>query len=683
MAAKQTADLRNVALVGHGDSGKTTLIEHLLHRTGAVSRLGKVADGTSVCDFDPEEKESKHTIDSALVHVTHKGKYLNWIDTPGYPDFVRDAIGAMRAVETAIVAVNAAAGVAVNTRKTFALAAREGVARAIVVTKMDAENAKVEELLASIQQQFGSACLPINVPVGVGATFAGVVDVLNPPASPPAGTSDVLSGARDRVLEAAVEVDDALLERYLNGETLSAAEVESVISRAIVAGKLVPILFTSSEKNLGLDELLNAVVTYFPSPKTGLRRVPKAAAADKDVPLEPDPAAHFSAQVFKTMTDPFVGKLSFFRIFSGTLKTDTNFYNPRTQKTEKLGHLQSVQGKEQKPIEEGVAGDICAISKVESLVISDTLCTEKDAVVYPPIKYPRSLVSLAVEPKNRNDEGKISTALHKLSDEDPTFLSRRDPQTKELVISGNSSLHLTVVLSRLKRRFGVEVVTHPPRIPYMETLTGKAEANYTHKKQSGGSGQYAKVFLRVEPLERGKGFEFEDATFGGSIPQQYIPSCEKGVKSVMEKGAIAGYPMVDIKASVFDGKDHPVDSKDIAFQVAARNAFKEACRNARPVLLEPIMSVEISIPTRCMGDITSDLNGRRGRVVGMDTVDDTQVIKATVPLAELTTYSTELRSITAGEGSFSMEFSHHDVVPAKIQADIVAKAKVHEESDEE
>lgn len=683
MAGKQTADLRNVALVGHGDSGKTTLIEHLLHKTGAVSRLGKVADGTSVCDFDPEEKESKHTIDSSLVHVTFKGKYVNLIDTPGYPDFIRDAIGALRAVETAVVAVNAATGIAVNTRRTFQLAGKEGVARAIVVTKMDAENAKVEELLASISEQLGAICLPLNVPIGVGATFAGVVDVLNPPASPPAGTSDVLSGAKDRLLEAAVEVDDALLERYLNGDALSAPEIESVVTRAIVAGKLVPVLFTSSEKNLGLDEFLAAVATYFPSPKTGLRRVPKSASGDKDVPLEPDPSAHFSGQIFKTMTDPFVGKLSFFRIFSGTIKTDTNFYNPRTQKTEKLGHLQSVQGKEQKPIEEGIAGDICAISKIESLVISDTICTEKDPVVYPPIQYPKSLVSLAVEPKNRNDEGKISTSLHKLSDEDPTFISRRDPQTKELVISGNSSLHLTVVLSRLKRRFGVEVVTHPPRIPYMETITGKTEANYTHKKQSGGSGQYAKVFLRVEPLERGKGFEFENATFGGSIPAQYIPSCEKGVRSVMDKGAIAGYPMVDIKASVFDGKDHPVDSKDIAFQVAARNAFREACRNARPVLLEPVMNVEISIPTRCMGDITSDLNGRRGRVVGMDTVGDMQVIKATVPLAELTTYSTELRSITAGEGSFSMEFSHHDVVPAKIQADIVAKAKAHEVPEED
>lgn len=683
MAGKQTADLRNVALVGHGDSGKTTLIEHLLHKTGAVSRLGKVADGTSVCDFDPEEKESKHTIDSSLVHVTYKGKYVNLIDTPGYPDFIRDAIGALRAVETAVVAVNAATGIAVNTRRTFQLAGKEGVARAIVVTKMDTENAKVEELLASISEQLGPFCLPLNVPIGVGATFAGVVDVLNSPASPPAGTSDVLSGAKDRLLEAAVEVDDALLERYLNGDALSAPEIESVVTRAIVAGKLVPVLFTSSEKNLGLDEFLAAVATYFPSPKTGLRRVPKSASGDKDVPLEPDPSAHFSGQIFKTMTDPFVGKLSFFRIFSGTIKTDTNFYNPRTQKTEKLGHLQSVQGKEQKPIEEGIAGDICAISKIESLVISDTICTEKDPVVYPPIQYPKSLVSLAVEPKNRNDEGKISTSLHKLSDEDPTFISRRDPQTKELVISGNSSLHLTVVLSRLKRRFGVEVVTHPPRIPYMETITGKAEANYTHKKQSGGSGQYAKVFLRVEPLERGKGFEFENATFGGSIPAQYIPSCEKGVRSVMDKGAIAGYPMVDIKASVFDGKDHPVDSKDIAFQVAARNAFREACRNARPVLLEPVMNVEISIPTRCMGDITSDLNGRRGRVVGMDTVGDMQVIKATVPLAELTTYSTELRSITAGEGSFSMEFSHHDVVPAKIQADIVAKAKAHEVPEED
>ncbi len=683
MAAKQTADLRNVALVGHGDSGKTSLVEHILHKTGATTRLGRVLDGTSICDFDPEEKERKHTIDSALVHVTHKGKTINIVDTPGYPDFVRDAIGALRAVETALVAVNSATGIAVNTRKVFAYAGREGVARAIVVTKMDAENAKVEELVSSLQEQFGANCLPLDVPVGRGSSFAGVVDVLNPPASPPAGVSDMLSGARERLLETALEVDDALLERYLNGETLSPADVESVVSRAIGAGKVIPILFLSSEKGLGVEELLNAVISYFPSPKTGLRRTGKSPSGDENASFDPEPSAPFAAQVFKAMTDPFVGKLSFFRVLSGTLKTDTHFYNPRTQKAEKTGHLLSVQGKEQRPLDEAIPGDLAAIAKIESLQIGDTLCTEKDPIVYPRIEYPTSLVSLAVEPKNRNDEGKISTALHKLADEDPTFVYRRDAQTKELVVSGSSALHLTVVLSRLKRRFGVEVNTKPPRIPYMETITTKGDANYTHKKQTGGAGQYAKVFLRVEPLERGKGFEFEDATFGGSIPQQYIASCEKGVRSVMEKGAVAGYQMVDIKAAVYDGKDHPVDSKDIAFQIAARNAFKEACRNARPVLLEPIMSVEISIPTRFMGDVTSDLNGRRGRVVGMDSVGDTQIIKATVPLAELTTYSTELRSITGGEGSFSMEFSHHDVVPSRLQADIVARSKKEEEPEDE
>jgi elongation factor G len=685
MAAYETKDVRNVAFVGHGHAGKTTLVESMLFKSGGTKRLGKVEDGTSLLDFEPEEKERKSTIDSAVAHCSFGGAEINVIDTPGYPDFIGQVVGALRAVEAAVICVNAGAGIAVNTRKTWELATREGLAKAIVITHADGENVKLGEVLTNIIETFGPQCVPAFVPIGEGPSYKGAVGVLSPSGPLAASAGDALSEATERFLETAVEVDDALLEKYLEGQKPSPEDVKRVTALAIARGKIVPILYTAAPKEMGVEDILSFVATYFPSPLAGVRRRTLAADGTPGPELDPNPAAPLAAQVFKTTWDPIAGKETFVRIFQGTLVSDTTFFNPRVGKSERVGHLLRPMGKETAAIPKGAPGDIVALGKVESLHIGDSITDEKHPVKIAGLDYPKPMVSLAVEPKKRGDEQKIGTAMAKLTDEDPCFQTRRDAQTKELVMSGVSNLHLDVYMHRIKRRFDVEVVTHPPRIPYLETIMGTGDARYRHKKQTGGAGQFAEVALKIEPLERGKGFEFANEIFGGAISQPFVASTEKGVRQVLDKGAIAGYPVVDIKATVYDGKEHPVDSKDIAFQVAGRNAFREAMRTAKPVLLEPVVIIEITVPSRFMGDITGDLNGRRGRIVGMDTQGNLQIIKAQVPHSEVMNYSTELRSLTGGEGSYSLEFSHYDVVPGRIADAIIARAKAAqgEEKDDE
>ncbi|MBI1851725.1 MAG: elongation factor G [Planctomycetes bacterium] len=676
MAAYETKDIRNVAFVGHGHAGKTTLIEAMLFKAGATKRLGHVEDGTSILDFEPEEKERKSSIDSAIAHCSFGGAEINLVDTPGYPDFIGQVIGALRAVETAVVCVNAAAGIAVNTRKTWELAGREGLSRAILITHADGENVKLDEVLTNVIETFGPQCVPAFVPVGEGPTYKGAVSVLAPTGPLAQAAGDAVAEANERFLETAVEVDDALLEKYLEGQKPSPDDVKRVTALAIARGKIVPVLYAAAPKDLGAEDCLSFVASYFPSPIAGVRRHAAPAADGAPGPeIDPNPAAPLAAQVFKTTWDPIAGKETFVRIFAGTLVSDSSFFNHRTGKPERFGHLLRPMGKDTAPIPKGIPGDIVAIGKVESLHIADTLADEKHPVKVEGLKYPTPMVSFAVEPKKRGDEQKIGTAMSKLTDEDPSFQVRRDAQTKEMVMSGVSNLQLDIFMHRIKRRNDVEVVSHPPRIPYLETITATGDARYRHKKQTGGAGQFAEVALKIEPLERGKGFEFANEIFGGAISQSYVASTEKGVRQVLEKGAIAGYPVVDIKAIVYDGKEHPVDSKDIAFQVAGRNAFKEAMRTARPVLLEPVVIIEINVPSKFMGDITSDLNGRRGRIIGMDTQGNHQIIKAQVPHSEVMTYSTELRSLTGGEGSYSMEFSHYDVVPSRIAEGIISRAK--------
>jgi len=683
MADHTTADLRNFAIVGHGGVGKTILTEAILLKTKVTNRLGNPAQGTSIVDFDVEEKERNASIYSALMHAKHAGKTLQIIDTPGYDDFYGEVCGAYAAVETALVAVGADAGIQVNTRRTWKGAGNVGLARAIVITKMDADNANFRGVLDSLQSTFGGNCVPLTVPVGEGPSFSGVVSVLNPPADVPAEAAELVEEVGQALTDSIVESNDELMERYLEGEEISAQELMAAASTAVARGNLVPVFCVAAEKDLGVKELLDAIVALFPSPEQGLvRKGTKPGTEGEEVERPTD--APFSAIVFKCLYDPFVGKLGYFRILSGSLTPADGLYNARTGKREKLSHVYRAQGEKQDEITDAIAGDIVAVAKIETLEISDTLCDEQDPVVFPAIHFPTPMVSRAAEPKNRGDEQRLSVALSRLTAQDKTFIEGRDEQTGELVITGMSDLHLHVILSKMKRKpFEVEVVLKEPRIPYRETIVGKADASYRHKKQTGGRGQFAEVHLRVAPIERGSGFEFVDAIYGGSIPRQYVPAVEKGVVETMAKGVMAGYPVVDVKAEVYDGKYHDVDSSEAAFKLASSRAFSEAVKKAQPAILEPIVNIEITIPTKYMGDISGDMSGRRGRIQGMEAEGDQQIITAQVPLGEVSNYSTQLRSITGGEGSYTMEFSHYEPVPGNVMKEIVDKAARAKSGDEE
>lgn len=678
MPKYDTKDIRNLALVGHGDSGKTSIAELMLYKAGASARQGRVEDGTSVLDSDPEEKARKISIDLGVAHFSWKGKEVNLLDAPGYPDFSGEAIAAMAAVESVVLCIHAANGVMVNTRKMWEQATKRGLARVILVNKMDAENVDWAKTLDQIQKSFGQNCLPVFLPIGQSSSFQGVVNVLDPPAPLPSGVVGDVKAAADKVMEAIVEVDDKLMERYLDSGEISKEERDKAFPQAIARGRLVPVLCASSRQGGGVEEAMDFIVRFLPGvldmpPKKGVH--PKTK---EEVSFERVPDAPFSAHVVKSTRDQHIGKLSIFRVHSGSLAAETSIYNVRTEKTERIGKLFKLVGREQKPIDKAIAGDIVALTKVEEISVGDTLATPAAPLLFPPIGWPVPMVSVALEPKNRNDEQKLSQAIGYLADSDPTLIISRDKQTGEVVANGMSKLHLDISLLRLKARYGVEVTTKPPKIPYKETITGKAETSYRHKKQTGGAGQFAEVHLRCWPLERGAGFEFSNAVFGGAISQQFIPSVEKGVRTVCDQGVIAGYPVVDLHVEVFDGKEHPVDSKDIAFQIAARECFKELVLKAKPALIEPIVNLEVTIPSDKMGAITGDLNGRRGRIQGMDSNGNMQVIRAQVPLAEVMNYSTELRSITGGEGYYTIEFSHYDQVPAKIQEQIIQKSRAEQ-----
>ncbi|MBM4038819.1 MAG: elongation factor G [Planctomycetes bacterium] len=671
MADHKTTDLRNLLIAGHGASGKTTIAEAMLLETGVTNRMGKPREGTSVLDFDEEEKERRFSIFSTLLYVKHKGKQLQIIDTPGYDDFFGEVASSCAAVETALVAVAADAGVQVNTRRVWKRAEQQGLARAIVITKMDAENAKYDEVLGNIQALFGKACVPVTLPVGVGPAFCGVVSTLNLPAD----AGDQAAAAANALKEAIIESDDALMERYLGEEEIAASELMAAASRAVAKGTLVPVFCCAAEKRLGVAELLDGIVSLFPSPVEGLQRTCVKLGTDEAAERPPQEDAPFAAQVFKALYDPYVGKLAFLRVFSGTLKPEDGLFNARAGERSKLGHIYRMQGKEQVEVDSAVPGDLIVVAKVESLEVSDTLCDESAPVTYPPIVFPTPMVSRAAEPKTRADEQRMSTALARIASQDKTFLAGREEQTGELVITGMSDLHLDVVMGKLGRKpFEVEMNLKEPRIPYKETISGKNSTSYRHKKQTGGRGQFAEVHLRVEPLERGAEFEFVDEIYGGAIPRQFVPAVEKGVRETMAKGVIAGCPVVDVRVAVYDGKYHEVDSSEAAFKIASSRAFSEAFRGARPQLLEPIVNMEITVPSKYFGDISGDLSGRRGRIQGMGVEGDQQTISAQVPLAEVSNYSTQLRSITGGEGSYTMEFSHYEAVPARIQEVIVAKA---------
>jgi len=689
MKVYEASEIRNVAVVGHGASGKTSVVSALLFTSGAVNRLGKVDQGNTITDYDEEAIERKKTISASVCHLEWNKNKINLIDTPGYGAFMHESRSSMRVVEGAIVVVDSSHGAEVNTEKVWAYAEEFGTPRLVVVNRMDRERASFARALESIQTTLSRNCVPIQIPIGEEKEFSGVVDLVRMKALTfqsdetgkftegdiPASVADAAKSAREKLMEAIAEGDDTLMEHYFEKGSLPDEEMIAGLTKSVAAGRLYPVLVSSATHNMGSQPILDAILALIPSPAArgdvkGTNPVDSSEISRKPSTGEPP-----SAFVFKTLIDSFAGRITFFRVYSGTLKADSHLLNVARGEMEKLGPVDLAQGKTLSPIAEIHAGDFGAVTKLKITATGDTLADKAHPILYAPVKFPDPAISWAIEPKTRADEEKISSALHKLLDADPMLRTSRDPQTHEMLISGAGQEHVEVMLSKLKRQ-GVEAKLKLPKIPYRETITRTVKyVEYTHKKQTGGAGQYAKVAIDMEPLPRGSGYEFADKIVGGVIDQSFRPSVDKGVQHKMAEGVVAGYPVVDVRVSLVDGKTHPVDSKDIAFQIAGREAFKKAVQDARPTLLEPTMSVEIVVPEETMGDIVGDLNSRRGRVLGMDIKGHNQVIRATCPLAEMLSYSATLNSITSGRGSFHMEMVSYDEVPSHLQEKIIAEAK--------
>jgi len=669
--AKQATDFHTVSLVGAGGAGKTTLTEALLQKAGVLKRRGTIEEKNTVTDFEDDEKARGQSIQATPVHMPWDGKTVTLIDAPGALDFLGEAVASLAAVETAIVCVSAADGVNVATRRAFRAARDRGLACVVVITRVDAENVQSGELYAGIQKAIGERAVPLNLPNTFGGDVAAVHDIFggNVPEHLEAQAADFRQQATDRV----VECDDDLLERYFETGVCSPEELATSFPRALRQGNIVPILHASVDKDVGIKKLLDFITHDCPSAVRRAGEVVRPATKDGEPHLV-QADGPFSAQVWKIQIDPHVGRLAYLRVWSGSLASKSQFVVARTGKTERIGDFMTIHGRDMSPVPRAQAGQIVAVAKIEDIQIGDTVSDGQGGWVFTPVKTPTPKVTMAITPKNRGDETKLGPELAKLADADPSFRAEREEATGEMVVRGLSTLHLDVLLGRLARK-KVEVDTHAPRIPYLETVSGAGAAQFRHKKQSGGRGQFAEVHLRVKPLERGTGFQFVDQIVGGAIPRQYIPAVEKGISEQCAQGVIAGYPFVDVEVAAHDGKFHDVDSDEFSFKLAAAHAFRDAVANARPVLLEPVMDVEIEVPSRFMGDISGDLNSRRGRIQGMEQEEDIAVIKALVPLSEMMTYSTELRSLTAGEGDYSFELSHYDPVPSHLAADVIAKSK--------
>lgn len=671
----QPAAICNIVLLGHTGAGKTTLAEAILHRCGAITRAGTIDDATTTSDFEPEARAHHHSTSSTLLFGTTAGREINLIDTPGSPELIGHALSALPAVEIGVIVVNANAGVELGTRHLFHAAGEAGLARMVVVNRIDENPAGLPALVEQLRAAFGPELHCINLPSGGGTD---VVDCFDHDA----GAADFGSVAEvhKEMLESTIEIDDGDLERYLSGETIDLPKLRADFVEAMNRGHVVPILFTCATREVGVDDLLHILVEEGPSPVTGRPR--RVSRGGELVEIACDPARPLVAHVFKVTTDPYLGKLAMVRLLQGQLDGTTPFVVSGTKKPLKAGHLLKVQGRNHFELASGAfAGDLIAIAKLDELhvdtILHDPAGADDLAAARP--TYPVPMYSLAVVLKNKADEVKLSTAMARLVEEDPTLRASQDPQTHELVLSGIGELHLRITLEKLKNRFGLDVTARQPTIAYRETISARAEGHFRLKKQTGGAGQFAEVFLRVEPLPRGSGYEFVDDVFGGAIPSQYIPSCDKGCQDALEHGVVAGFPVQDVKVTVYDGKSHPVDSKDAAFRTAAKFAMKAAMERASPVLLEPIVALQIIVPDKHTGDITGDLKNRRGQVVGVDMSDAMTIVRAQAPLSEFGRYAGQLRAMTGGQGSFVMELSHYDVVPHLVQQKLAAERKPGEE----
>jgi len=667
-------DLRNVALLGHSGSGKTSLGEAALFTTKATTRMGTISDGNTVSDFEPEEVKRGSSIQTTLLSIVDADAKINFLDTPGYDDFLGEVVSALRVVEGAVLVLAAPSGVDVGTERSWNMCEAAGIPRMFVVNKMDRENANFARNVSDIQASFGRQCIPFQVPLGDAQEFKGVVSIINPPADIPAEIADEVTAARDRLIEAAAESDDELADRYLSGEELSVDEVISGVRTAVLAGELVPILATSSAPEaIGVEEFLETTRSFLPSPVDGKKaRLLKGTEAAE---YEVDPAAPLAAFVFKTTADPFVGKLSVFRVYQGSVKSNSETWNSTKEQSERIGQLYLPKGKNQENVNEITAGDIGAIGKLSSTVTGDTLCSRENPVSFPKIKQPVGYFRMAVTPASKDDLDKMSMALNRIVEEDPTLQFSRDANTSESLITGLGDAQIDVALEKIKRKFGADLRVKMPKVAYRETITKITNSEYRHKKQSGGHGQFGHVLIRLEPQERDQGFEFKTEVTGGRIPKEYIPSVEKGVTKGLDEGSLAGFPLVDLKAVLYDGSYHDVDSSGMSFEIASVQALKQGVGDANPVLLEPVVKLSVTVPDAYTGEVISDLNGKRGRILGMNPDNGVTLIEAEVPLAEVQRYAQDLRSVSQGRGSYSMEFDHYDQVPANLEPKVIEDAK--------
>ena len=694
MKVYDAASIRNVAVVGHGGSGKTQLVSALLFAAGMVNRLGKVDDGTTVTDYDDEEIARKHTLSASLAFAEWQKSKINLIDTPGFGNFFSEARAALAVADAALVVVDAVAGAEVQTEKGWAAAEELRLPRLVVINRLDRERASLDRTMESLRQIFGRGIVPVQLPIGEERQFTGVVDLVSMKAytfaadgsgkmtegAVPANLTDAAGAAREALIEMVAEADESLMEKFFDAGTLTQEELVSGLATATRAAKVFPAVCASGVQNIGAQPLMDAILAYLPSP---LDR-PFAALAGKDeVARAADDKLPYAAFVWKTVADQFAGRITMFRVVQGALKADSTVQNVTRSAPERLGHLNVMQGKTPVTVPELKAGDLGAVAKLKDTRTNDTLADKGAGVTFPPIQFPEPVLSYAIEPKSRGDEDKISTAMHRLEEEDLSIHYQRDPQTHELLLAGQGQMHIEVTVAKLKRRFGVEVNLKPPRIPYRETILAKVEAHGRHKKQTGGHGQFGDCKIKMEPLARGADFEFVDEIFGGSIPRNFIPAVEKGIQESRLRGYLAGYPVVDFRVILYDGSYHDVDSNELSFKTAGWLAFKDGMSRAKPTLLEPIMNVEIYAPGDHAGDLMGDLNGRRGRISGMEARGQTTVIKAQVPMAEMLTYEQHLTSATGGRGSYHMEYSHYDEVPSHLQTKIIATHKAEKGQVEE
>jgi elongation factor G len=696
MAAPELEKLRNVGILGQGGSGKTSLGEALLFAAGATPRMGKVQDGTSVFDYEPEEIKHHVSISTAFHSLSWKKFPLTLIDTPGYAAFLADSLNCMRAFGGAVFVLNPSVGLRVESERLWAKANEDRVSRLVFISKMDHEQGNIEERIAPMLESLGGKGIYLQLPIGVEANFKGVVDLLSmkaflfegdsgkfSEAEIPADLKNAADEARQKLVEDVSETDDELLEKFLDGQELSPEELRKAIREGVRGGKIFPVLFGSPLRQIGIPQLLDAVNDFLPSPIDEGEVEGTHPANGEAIKRAVDPSAPFSAYVFKTLIDPFAGKLSVLRVMSGKILTDMTCLVSNRQLKEKVGHMFRLEGKKQEAVKEAIAGEIVAVAKFKDIATGDTLCDEKAPIQYQgPVHFSPN-ISFALEPKSKADEDKLPQGLHRMKEEDQTIELHRDEETRDFILSGMGQQHIEIVVEKLKRKYGAEVVLKAPKVPYKETIRASASAQGRLKKQTGGRGQFGDTWIKIEPLSPGSGFEFVDKIVGGAIPRNYIPAVEKGIREAMAGGYLAGYQMVDVRATLYDGSYHDVDSSDMAFKIAASMGFKNAVEKAKPVLLEPIMNMEVSVPDDCMGDVIGDLNSRRGKVLGMDTKGRTQVIKSKVPMSEVLKYAPDLRSITSGRGEFHMEFSHYEELPAHLAEKVIREAKARKTGEQE